>query len=442
MFAFIDQAPVVFNDPLPESVDVVIIGAGVIGISTAWFLRERGISVLVCDKGRVAGEQSSRNWGFVRATWRDEAEVPIALDSQRAWQDLSDMLGPALGFKQAGILGVAEDEAGLADYASWMSIAKEYGMDTRMLSAAEVESMIDIPKGRWHGGMLTPGDCRAEPFTAVPTIAAGLRDRGGFIREACAVRTVELQAGNVTGVVTEHGAVRSQAVVCAGGAWSSMFLSNLGIRLPQLAVRATVARTAPTDSIFDGGVALKDVFLRRRQDGGYTVATGVTEHFIGGDSFRNFFVYGPARKMASDIRVRLGSDPIQRGFPAKSWSGDDPAPYESHRVLNPEPWGEDLEVMRTRIAERVPGLADVPFAESWAGMIDATPDVVPVMDEVSSHPGLYIATGFSGHGFGIGPGAGRVIAGMVAGDKSEFDLSRFRFSRFSDGSKIVPGPAI
>jgi glycine/D-amino acid oxidase-like deaminating enzyme len=84
----------------------------------------------------------------------------------------------------------------------------------------------------------------------------------------------------------------------------------------------------------------------------------------------------------------------------------------------------------------------VPFAESWAGMMDATPDVVPVMDQVPDCEGLFIATGFSGHGFGIGPGAGGVMADMVTGETARYDLSRFRFSRFSDGSRIVPGPAI
>ncbi|NIQ97760.1 MAG: FAD-binding oxidoreductase, partial [Desulfuromonadales bacterium] len=80
------QSPVHFQDPLPETVDVVIVGGGVIGVSTAWFLRERGLSVLVCDKGRVAGEQSSRNWGWVRTMWRDPDEVPIAKDSLAIWE--------------------------------------------------------------------------------------------------------------------------------------------------------------------------------------------------------------------------------------------------------------------------------------------------------------------------------------------------------------------
>ena len=98
--------------------------------------------------------------------------------------------------------------------------------------------------------------------------------------------------------------------------------------------------------------------------------------------------------------------------------------------------------MRKGLKKRLPKLAEIPFEETWAGMIDVTPDVVPVMDHIESHPGLLLATGFSGHGFGIGPGAGKVMADMVMGNSAAHDLSRFRMSRFSDGSPMVPGPGL
>ena len=98
--------------------------------------------------------------------------------------------------------------------------------------------------------------------------------------------------------------------------------------------------------------------------------------------------------------------------------------------------------MRDGLHHRVPKLAGLAFEEFWAGMIDVTPDVVPVMDQISRYPGLYLATGFSGHGFGIGPGAGRVMADMVLGNPARHDLSRFRFNRFYDGSKMQIGPGL
>lgn len=442
MFLYHENAPVDFADSLPEAVDVVIIGGGVIGITTAWFLRQRGLSVLVCEKGRVAGEQSSRNWGWVRAMWRDPSEVPIALDSIDCWEQFQAELGDGIGFHRGGIVGLAATDEELAEFEDWMEVARANGMDTRMLAASELDGIIDTGSGGWKGGIITPSDARAEPFTAVKTIARALQARGGLLRENCAVRTVEYEAGRVTRVATEQGTVRAQSVVCAAGAWSNMFLGNLGIDLPQLAVHATVARTEPAAEIFAGNIVFPDFFIRRRNDGGYTVTTEWTEHLIGCNSFRYFRAFGPSRKQSHSVGVRLGRDPTQPGFPRRKWGAESLSPFEKTRVLNPDPSAKAVRRIEAHMVKRVPALEGVKLAETWAGMIDATPDIVPVIDRVPGHDGLFVATGFSGHGFGIGPGAGRVAARLVAGDEPGYDLSRFRFSRFSDGSEIRPGPAI
>ena len=112
------------------------------------------------------------------------------------------------------------------------------------------------------------------------------------------------------------------------------------------------------------------------------------------------------------------------------------------RVLNPPPSDRALRRLNEAIRKRLPALEGIPFVESWAGMIDMTPDIVPVLDEVTDRPGLFIATGFSGHGFGIGPGAGRVMASLVLGESPGHDLTRFRFSRFSDGTPKRVGPGL
>ncbi len=209
-------------------------------------------------------------------------------------------------------------------------------------------------------------------------------------------------------------------------------------------MRATVARTAPAPDIYAGNATLGEVAIRRRQDGGYTVASSSTnEHFISADSFRYLFKYLPALKASVRfIRLRFGDDLVTRLLPTRRWQADQVTPFEQQRVLNPEPSLKALNAMRAGLEKRVPSLGQVPFDEAWAGMIDVTPDVVPVMDEVSAYPGLFLATGFSGHGFGIGPGAGRVMADMVMGRPAAHDLSRFRFNRFYDGSPMQPGPGL
>ncbi|MBT3622826.1 MAG: FAD-binding oxidoreductase [Gammaproteobacteria bacterium] len=443
MFKFHENSPVTFQDPLPDSVDVAIIGGGVIGICTAWNLVQRGLRVLVCDKGRVAGEQSSRNWGWVRSMGRDPDEVPIAMDATTAWENFQAELGDGIGFRREGITALTKSEKEMAGYQDWIEdVAKKYNLDTRIMASDEANQLVGAEPGTWLGGMYTASDGRAEPFTAVPTIAKALHSKGCTILENCAVRVIETKAGQVSAVVTEHGRVKADVVVCAAGAWSSLFLSNLGVRPPQLAVKGTVARTEPVESFFDGAGALDDVCIRRRHDGGYTVATGFCQHHVGANSFRFLFDFVPSMASASGLIIWPGWDPTQQGFIKKHWSGDDVSPFERRRVNNPRASTIALSGFRKCLAKYAPQLADVSFIETWAGMIDATPDVVPVMDAIESCPGLFLATGFSGHGFGIGPGAGKVMADLITGDETGYDLSRFRFSRFSDGSKMRPGPAI
>lgn len=446
MFLYSNDSPVTFSDALPSSVDVVIIGGGVIGITTAWYLLEKGVSVLVCDKGRVAGEQSSRNWGWVRVTERDHDEVPIAMDSVRRWKAISEQLDEDIGFTQQGVLALASSEKEMAEYEAWRDFAALQNLDTKLFTAAELEQHIQVPNAGWCGGMLTPSDGRAEPFKAVPAIARGVQKRGGLVRENCAVRTIETQGGCCTGVVTESGTVKTQSVVCAAGAWSTMFLSNIGVSLPQLAVRGTVVRTTKAPEVFGGAAGLGDIFIRRRQDGGYTVASDFTDHTIGANSLRFLHKFIPSMRESGDVGICMGigndRDVTQQPIPAKRWNGDESSPFEQNRVLNPQPSEAGLRKIRHNLDKRIPKLRGIEFEQSWAGMIDATPDVVPVMDSVASIPGLFLATGFSGHGFGIGPGAGHVMASLVTNREVPFDLSRFRFSRFSDGSRMRPGPAL
>ena len=167
-----ENTPVRFSDPLPDAVDVVVIGAGVAGTATAYFLAQRGQKVLLCEKGRVAGEQSSRNWGWIRQQGRDHAELPIMMESNRIWQGLAKETGERdLAFTQGGCLYLASGPAEVKKYEAWYALAKQHQLDTRMLTKAELESRYPGLGGNWAGGMVTPSDGRGEPFVAVPALA-------------------------------------------------------------------------------------------------------------------------------------------------------------------------------------------------------------------------------------------------------------------------------
>ncbi len=441
---FSSESPITFDDELTTETDVVVIGGGIIGVSTAWYLTRAGVRVTICEKGRIAGEQSSRNWGWVRQQGRDEAELPIMIESNQIWQTLSEEIGSDTGFRQYGVMYVAESEREMAEYRDWVELAKHYDLKSILLTAQEVQEQVHGFEGAWKGGVVTPSDGRAEPFIVVPAMAQGCQKRGALIKENCAVRGISTQAGQIAGVITEHGEILCRAVVCAAGAWSSMFTGHVGLSFPQLTVKSTVARTAKAPEGFLGNAACEDFAMRRRQDGGYTLApSGIHEHFVNRDSFRFFGVFLPNLVESwSETTLRLGGDAPGGWNATRKWSDDEPSPFETNRVLNPIPAESTLGALRERLSRRLPALGNIDFVETWAGMIDTTPDVVPVMDQISSLPGFYLASGFSGHGFGIGPAAGRVMADLVQGNSPGHDLTRFRFCRFSDGSKLDRGPSL
>ncbi len=444
-FPIHDRTPVRFPGPPPKAADVVVIGGGVVGVMTAWFLSKRGARVVLCEKGRVAGEQSSRNWGWVRQQGRDPAELPIMIEALAIWKGLEAEAEADLGFRQAGVFYAANTASDMADYEAWLVHARTHGLDTRLISSSELADFLPNGAG-WVGGIWTASDARAEPWIAVPNLAAAAVRRGVTIVENCAVRALDIAGGRVAGVVTEAGRIAADRVVVAGGAWSSLFLRRHGVNLPQLSVRATVAATVPLPDFWSAAAADSHFAIRRRQDGGYTLTPGhFHEFFIGPDAFRHLRSFLP--QIRKDISGTRFLPLAPSGYPdawmtPRRWPEDGESPFERMRILDPAPNKAMVERLRKRFAEAFPQIGLPGIATTWAGMIDTMPDVVPVIDHAASLPGLTIATGMSGHGFGIGPGIGRVVADMVGGRAPGHDLSRFRLSRFSDGSEIRIGPSL
>jgi len=416
----------------------VIIGGGIIGVSTAWFLAKQGVNVTLCEKGHIAGEQSGRNWGWVRQQGRDTREMPMIVESLRIWRGLEQEIGEDVGFKEQGVLFAADNDKAMQEYADWIDTARDYNLDTRLVEGRELKDLVRGATIDWRAALYTPSDGRAEPHKAGPAIARAARRLGATVLTSCAVRGVETSSGNVSAVVTEHGTIKTSAVLCAAGAWASMFCRSLDITVPQLKVRGTVARTAPAENVLDGALFDHRVALRRREDGGYTVAHGtILDHPITPSTFRFALKYIPALMMeVKNLRLSIGREFAEEWSGPKKWALDGESPFEKTRVLNPQVNPRVLKSMRRNLDRVFPQLTDAKFVESWAGMIETTPDVIPVIDEAPSLPGFFIATGFSGHGFGIGPGAGKAIAALLTGNDSGIPLQEFRLSRFFDGTKL------
>jgi glycine/D-amino acid oxidase-like deaminating enzyme len=434
--------PVASDEVLPERADVVVIGGGIIGTSAALFLAQKGISVALCEKGHIAGEQSSRNWGWCRKMVRDPRELPLVIESLRLWERMNETVEAETGFRTCGIMYLGETEADLARLEPWLEHARQYQLDTRVIGGGEVAELLPGLAKKWAGALYTPSDGKGEPQLAAPAIAKAARQRGVSVLTGCAVRGIETAAGRVSAVVTEKGRIACQSVVLAGGAWSRLFCGNLGVELPQLKVLGSVMRTEK----LDGGPEISasgGLFgYRKRMDGGYTVSTlGVRTIDLVPDNFRLMADYLPAVRVHwRKLRFRVGHRFAEEWRMKRRWDLDEATPFEAVRTLDPAADPVVLERARASIAETFPAFRGVKIAETWGGMMDVMPDAIPVISAVDAVPGFFIATGFSGHGFGIGPGAGRLVADMVAGGPTIVDPSPFRLTRFADGSNPRPHP--
>ena len=417
---------------LPAQADVVVIGGGIIGVFAAYYLARRGVSVAVVEKGRIGAEQSSRNWGWCRQQNRDARELPMATKSLELWEQFAADTGEDTGFRRCGLLYLSNDDEELARWTKWRDFAKTAGVTTHMLSSTEASERGRLTGRAWKGGVFSPSDGTADPAKAAPSVAAALMKLGGTVHQNCAARGIEVTGGRVSGVVTEAGTIKTRTVVFAGGAWASSFCRQLGIRFPQATVRQSIVRVTGVTEPVPDALHTARVSITRRSDGSYNLAISgrgrvdpTAQLLRFAPQFLPMFAKRWRNVFPGGLEgIRAGHETLAR------WRLDAPTPMERMRILDPRPDAAAVKQTYNRAVELLPVLGQAGIADAWAGFVDNTPDGVPGIGEVPEIPGFILAAGFSGHGFGIGPGAGHLIADLVTGEKPIFDPAPYDPARF------------
>src|SRR5512145_522177 len=174
----------------PREADVVVVGAGIVGCSTAYYLARRGARVVVLERSPVPGEQSRKNWGFVRQQGRDPLEVPLVMEANRLWRGLERELGADVEWVQGGNLALAADAERMARFEAWLPVAREFGLDTRLLRARDLDAVVPGLAGGWVGGLHTPGDGHADPEKATDAFARTAIAQGAALHLGWAVQGV------------------------------------------------------------------------------------------------------------------------------------------------------------------------------------------------------------------------------------------------------------
>ncbi|MBB4230677.1 NAD(P)/FAD-dependent oxidoreductase [Rhizobium mongolense] len=417
---------------LPAAADAVIIGGGIVGVFAAYYLAQRGLKVALVEKGRIGAEQSSRNWGWCRQQNRDARELPMATKSLDLWESFAAETGEDTGFRRCGLFYLSNSDEELAGWARWRDFARTTGVTTHMLDSAAATERGRATGRTWKGGVFSPTDGTADPASAAPAVAAALLKLGGTVHQSCAARGLETEGGRVCAVVTEHGTIRTKIAVLAGGAWASSFCHQLGVRFPQASVRSSILSVSPGATGLPDALHTTAVSATRRRDGGYTLAISgggrvdlTPQQFRFAPQFLPMFVRRWRSLAPGGLEgIRSGHETLTR------WRLDAPTPMERMRILDPAIDKRTIRITHSRALGLLPALKNTKIAAAWAGYVDSTPDGVPGIGEITSVPGFILAAGFSGHGFGIGPGAGHLIADIVTGGEPIVDPRPYHPDRF------------
>jgi glycine/D-amino acid oxidase-like deaminating enzyme len=305
-----------------------------------------------------------------------------------------------------------------------------------VLSSREATDRGQATGRAWTGGVFSPTDGTADPSKAVPAVASALMKLGGTVLQNCAARGIELEGGRVSGVVTEAGTIKTRIAVLAGGAWASSFCRQLGISFPLATLRQSIMRVASAGDNIPAALATSRVAVSRRSDGSYTLAISGRGRV---DPTPQLMRY--ATKFVPMFAKRWrnvspgGLQGLRNGHESlKTWRLDAPTPMERVRILDPQPDAKTIRKTHERAMQLLPVLRESRVLNAWAGYVDCTYDGVPAIGEVPEVPGFILAAGFSGHGFGIGPGAGHLVADLVTGANPIVDPKPFNPGRFNQSA--------
>jgi len=338
----------------------------------------------------------------------------------------------SVGYRQAGIMYVAKDEAAMVPYRKWLDSVMELDIPSRLVTQQEIKDMVPGSSVDWVGGLYDPEDGYAEPTLASSAIATAAQKKGAVIVENCAARMLSMSAGTVSGVITERGEIKCDQVLLAGGLWSRRFLANHKIKLPILQLLGTVIKTNPFDGPTDIAVGASNFSFRKRLDGGYTIMQrGALDAPLTPDHLKLGLKYLPALKANKGlVRPRLDSFFFEEMRYPNRWKADKRTPFEMKRMQNPPVNSGLVDEAMTFLREAWPVFDSAEISSTWAGLIDMTPDGEPVVSRIDKIPGLTLASGFSGHGFGTAPAAGQLAADLVMTADPLVDPSPYKFNRF------------
>jgi sarcosine oxidase subunit beta len=363
---------------MPNNSDVIIIGGGIIGAATGYYLAKSGLKVRLIDKGYLCSGSTGRCIGGIRQQFSAEGSIKLMLESVEHFRNMNEELGTDVYWHSGGYLFLAHTEDKKEAFLSNITFQKSCGLeDVRWVDAYEAGQVAPgLNTEGLLGGSYCPSDGQAYPFAVVNGYAERIKSYGGCVNTFTEVTGIMQAGGKVTGITTSDGAkYQADIVINAAGPWAREVGAMAGIDVPVEPERH--------EAMITEGVDYMDIpmLVDYRIDGGYFQQFKHNGQFIG--------CYTPV--------------PNVPGHSTDS----------TYEFLNQMP---------KRMLKLVPSLAPVKVIRQWAGSYENTPDGNPILDRTSME-GFYVVAGMCGHGFMLGPAVGRLAAALI-----------------TDGGKVTPLP--
>ena len=376
---------------MPDIRDAVVIGGGISGAAAAYELARAGASVTLVERGGLASMASGWTLAGVRQSGRHPAELPLARAAVSRWAGLGEELGADVEYRQEGNLRLARTPAEVDAVRGMVDEQRALGLELRFLAdSTAVREVAPALAPNVLAASFCPTDGHANPTATVRAFAAAAERHGARIFSETTVTAIDAAGGRVRGVRTTQGGVAADAVVVVAGVYSGRLVAPLGLDLPLRIGHVAAVQTVPLPPLIRQvlGVAGADLALRQEVDG--------RVRFTGGGT--------PWPHDLADLVG--GNDRVQPAISA-------------------------VTAALERAVEVLPDLAGVAIGRVWGGLLDMTPDALPVIERAPEVEGLVIAAGFSGHGFCLGPVTGAIVRDLVCDGATPYPIAPFRRGRFT-----------
>ncbi len=373
---------------LPDRASVVIIGGGVMGLSAAYHLARAGVEdVVLVERGALGEGSTCKAAGGVRSLFSDEINIALGLRSLEAFERFGTDMGTEIDLHQVGYLFLIDDADHEAALGRAVELQNSMGVPSRMIGPEEAHRLSPlVDTAGIRSAVWSPRDGHCTPESVVLGYATGARRLGVRVVTGCEVTGIATEEGVVTDVHTSAGPIATDAAICAAGAWSGDVARLAGVDLPVRPLRRQVAITAPIADL--------------------DPQTPFTVDFAS-----SFYFH----REGQGLLLGMPEDADAWGFDM-SRSGD---------------W---LESLAGAIERRLPTLGDVGIQSGWAGLYEMTPDHNALIGESAEVSRFLYATGFSGHGFLMGPAVGEIISDLYAGVTPSIDVGGLAVERFATSS--------